>query len=240
MSNVSVVALVAAPVVIAAVGIGAAVNWLSEETVEDRAAADCFRRERRQERLGCSCSKLRPITTVDLHLRDPELIVRSAEKLGYRVEPLSQALNEQPQIFLRRASGERLVVGRNAKGRVVVQTAGEAKRVQAVLRQHTVDQTIQHLTGAGMNVKTAVLSNGEVQILATEQAAGQPGGPAEVRAQVRSEGTVWVDVEKVRGPRCKEIVSGLAQAIGGEISTMKHKDSSFQLPGEPTKTKVKV
>lgn len=234
---------VAAPFVGAAAGISSAVRWLSEETLEDQTAVGRFRKERRQERLGCLRSELRPITTVDLHLRDPERFVRSAEKLGYRLEPLSQPfrpLKEQPRILLRGASGERMVVGRNAKGRVVVQTAGEASRVQAVVRHHTVDQAIQHLAGAGMNVKTAVLCNGEVQILACEQAAGQPDGHAEIKAQVRVDGTAWVDVEKVRGPRCKEIVSQFAEAIGGEISGMKFKDSFFQLPGEPTKTHLKV
>jgi len=44
----------------------------SEETLEDQNAVGRFRKERRQERLSCSRSELRPVTTVDLHLRDPE------------------------------------------------------------------------------------------------------------------------------------------------------------------------
>jgi len=108
-----------------------------------------------------------------------------------------------------------------------------------VVRQHTVDRAIQHLAGAGMNVKTAVLHNGEVQILANEQAAGQSGGLQRLRPGKGG----WHCLGrrgKVRGPRCKEIVSQFAEAIGGEISGMKLKDSFFQLPGEPTKTNLKV
>ena len=51
---------------------------------------------------------------------------------------------------------------------------------------------------------------------------------------------VLVDVDKVRGPRCEGIVRDLADAVGGEISKMKKKDSFFQLPGEPAKAKVRV
>lgn len=236
-------AVAVAPFASAATGVVSAARWLSEETLEDRAAADRLREERRRDRLGSSCSELRPITTVSLHLRDPELFVRSAEKLGYRLEPLSQPakrLKEQPHILLRAASGERLALSRNAKGGMAVSTAGETSGVQAVMRQHTLDRAMEHLSGAGMNVKTAILPNGEVQIFASEKAIGQPGGPAEVRTQVRRDGTLLVDVEKVRGPRCKEIVSRLAEAIGGEISGMREKDCYFQLPAEPVKTSLKV
>ena len=66
------------------------------------------------------------------------------------------------------------------------------------------------------------------------------GDTAEVRTQVHTDGTVWVDVDKVKGNRCQEIVADLAGAIGGQVSSMTKKDAYFQLPGEPTEVKVKV
>lgn len=90
-----------------------------------------------------------------------------------------------------------------------------------------------------MHVETARLSSGEVQIRAREQ-AGRRGGAAEVKAQVRSDGRVWIDVDNIRGNRCEEIVSGFAEAIGAEVSGTKKKDAYYQLPGEPARTSVRV
>lgn len=183
------------------------------------------------------------MTTVALHLRDAESFLRSAEKLGYQREPLLQPsgpLAEQPAILLRSATGDRLAIGRNTKGRLVILTAGDRQRVQTLVRQHTVDRAVEHLAKRGMNVQTATLANGEVQIVARERDASRRGGPAELKTQVRTDGTAWVDVDCVRGNRCENIVSELAQAIGGEVSSMTKKAAYFQLPGEPTKTRVKI
>ncbi|MCA1614087.1 MAG: hypothetical protein LC800_08035 [Acidobacteria bacterium] len=169
--------------------------------------------------------------------------MRTAESLGYRVEPLapsSVSLAEQPQILLRRASGERLAIARNDAGRLVVHTAGDRRRVQALVRQHTVERAVEHLTSKGMGVQTAKLASGEVQILARERDRSRRGGAAEIKAQVSVDGIALVDVDKVRGNRCEEIVRDLAQAVGGEVSGMRKKDSYFQLPGEPAKTEVKA
>jgi hypothetical protein len=76
--------------------------------------------------------------------------------------------------------------------------------------------------------------------LCQEPNIGQPGGAAEMRAQVRADGSACVDIDKCRGNRCEVFVSELAQAIGGTVSGTTRKDAYFQLPGEPTKTRVKV
>jgi hypothetical protein len=234
-----------------AAGVVAISRWLSEETEDDRGALERLKSERQRELLGGS----RPtpllgahrdslnITTVGLQLRNPKSLIHTAERLGYRVETLthsSLSLPDQPQILLRRASGERLAIACGETGRLVVHTAGDRRRVQDLVRQHTVDRAVEHLASKGMGVRTAKLASGEVQILARERDSGSRGGAAEVKAQINVDGTALVDVDKVRGNRCEEIVHDFAQAVGGEVSDMTKKDSYFQLPGEPAKTEVKV
>lgn len=244
--------LAAVCVVGVAAGAIAVARWLAEETPEDRAAMDRIKGERRRERLrsrtvtaaGTSARHELPrLNTIALHLRDAESLLRSAEKLGYQREPLVQpspTLTEQPLVLLRGAAGERLAIERNATDRLVVHTAGDRSRVQALVRQHTLDQAVEHLASKGMAVQTAALANGEMQILARERNASRRGGAATVKTQVRTDGTAWVDVDCIRGNRCENVVSELAQAIGGEVSSMAKKDAYFQLPGEPTKTRVRV
>lgn len=187
---------------------------------------------------------LAPIKTVELNLRKLESLVGAAQKLGYRPEPMilaNKPLSEQPQVLLRSVSGERMVIERNARGRLVVSTAGDELRIRSLVKQHTVDRTLEHLRSRmDMDVQTARLANGEVQIFARERTAARRGGAAEVRAQVRTDGSTWVDIDKVKGNRCEEIVSQLADAIGGEVSGTRKKDAYYQLPGEPAKTRVRV
>ncbi|MFC1718147.1 DUF2997 domain-containing protein, partial [Candidatus Poribacteria bacterium] len=73
-----------------------------------------------------------------------------------------------------------------------------------------------------------------------EQDARLKGGAAEIRAQVHKDGTTHIDIDKVKGNRCQDIVKELASAMGGEVSEMKRKASCFQLPGELARTKVKI
>ena len=180
------------------------------------------------------------LTTASLHLRDTESLVRSAEKLGYKVTKPAVSKADDSRILLARATGERLALGRDTSGSLVLQTAGQQERIQALVRQHTLDRATEHLESKGMSLQTAKLPNGEVQILAREQQASRRGGAAELKTQIRADGTVLVDVDKVKGGRCEGIVRDLAEAVGGEVSKMKKKDSFFQLPGEPAKAKVRV
>jgi hypothetical protein len=182
------------------------------------------------------------ITTLNLHLQEPHSLVSTAATLGYH--SVSDAELSVPTgastILLQNSSGGRLAVTKNADGRLDIHTAGDRGQLHALVRQHTLDRTLAHLAAKGMTVQTASLANGELQILAHESNVRQPGGAAEVRAQVRTDGTTYVDIDKCRGNQCEAIVSGLAQAIGGTVSGATKKDAYFQLPGEPTKTQVKV
>jgi len=230
-----------------AAGTIALARWLAEEAPEDREAVDRLKAEQRRERLEqnatWSSRKIQSVpvrlTTMGLHLQDPGSLVRSAEKIGYRVIDQPAPLRKQTRILLTRASGERLAIERNAKGRLVVHTAREQNRIQALVRQHTVDQTIEHLRSRGMDIQTATLSNGEVQILASER-ANQRYGTAQVRTQIHADGNMWIDIDRVRGNRCEEIVAELVQAVGGQVLGMQKKDSYFQSPGEPAKIEVKL
>lgn len=246
----SVLAVGAACAVGAVVGTVAVARWLAEETPEDRAVLDRAKAVRRKERvaqrarvdLGRRTGAAHELTSVPLHLRDTQTLIRSAEALGYRVEPQpspAQTLQDQPHVLLRSSAGDRLALVRDQAGRVVVQTAGARDRVTTLVRRHTADRVAQHLTSRGMDVRTATLPSGEVQVLAREQ-VGRRDGAAVVKAQVLADGTAWVDVDKIRGNRCEQIVQDLAEAVGGEVSGTEKKDAWFQLPGEPTKTKVQV
>lgn len=61
-----------------------------------------------------------------------------------------------------------------------------------------------------------------------------------ISVQIHQDGSLWADVDKIRGPRCKELVAGLAQAVGGEVVESVQKEAFYQLPGEPTKTRLQL
>ena len=172
-----------------------------------------------------------------LHLRETAPLLATARALGYR-EATGVVTPASGMTLLQNARGERLALERLANGQVAAHSAGDSGAVAALLHQHTLQQALRHLTTRGMAVQTARLANGEVQILARETTAGR-GGQAEVRAQVRADGAVWVDVDKVQGNRCEEIVRDLAMAVGGAVADTKVKAACFQRPGEPARTRVK-
>lgn len=245
----SILAAGAACAIGAAAGAFAVARWLSEETPEDREVQEKAKASRREERIpqrprvelsGNGASNF--LTSVRLHLRDPQTLIRSAEKIGYRVEALAvptQSLSNQPHILLRSATGDRLAILRDNTGRVVLQTAGTRDRVSTLVRCHTADRVAEHLVTRGMQIQRTTLPTGEVQILACER-GGRNDGAAVVKTQVLADGTAWVDVDKIRGSRCEQIVQGMADAVGGEVCRSDKKDAYFQLPGEPAKTKVRA
>ena len=89
-------------------------------------------------------------------------------------------------------------------------------------------------------MQTATLSTGEVQILAREITNKRQDGLAEIKAKVLNDGTALIDVDRLQADRCHEIVKEFAEAIGGQVTEMKMKSASFQLPGEPARTNIKV
>ena len=245
--------------VAAATGLGAAVaaagacaagvaRWLADETEEDRRVDERLQADRRQEALDrdryepllAAGSAPAPVHSVPLRLRDRESLLRSAEKLGFTTErpAVAEGRREAP-LLLRKPTGERLAIGRTEAGTLVVHTAGDRRRVANLVRQHSVDQTVAHFRRQGMGVRTAERP-GEVQILA--RTPGVPGGPtsAEVRTEVHADGSLCVDVNDVRGERCRDIVTGLAEAVGGEVTATDWKDAYFDRPGEAARTRERV
>ena len=102
------------------------------------------------------------------------------------------------------------------------------------------NEAVRYLKEKGMDIQTAELSSGAVQIHASERQSTQSDGTAEIRTQVNIDGTLWVDINKIKGSRCEEIVDDLADAVGGQVAVMRKKDSYYQLPGEPTKVRTKI
>jgi len=235
-------------------GTAALVNWLSEKTPEAQAAMARLNEEQRRKRLEKKCSSIPPVTlspepkkiaSVHLNIRDLETLVQSAENLGFhRVCPIRrpEPLTHQPQIFLQNIRGERIVIERNQTGRLTISTAGSKDRIHSMIRHHTIERTVAHLqTRMGMEVRLSQLSKGDVHIVARDRAPkrGQYREVAQIRAEVSANGTTRVDVDKVQGNRCEQMVSQLARAIGAEVTSMQKKNASFQLPGEPTQTHSK-
>lgn len=235
-----------------AVGTISAARWLMEETPEDLAARARMEEERRRERLAIGVPRegLAPtkpeslrITTQSLHLRGTDSLVQAAQTLGYRLESLSQPTKttaQQPFLLLRGAHGERLAIEKKANGRLAIHTVGGANRVQAIVRQHTVDRALIHLRAKGMSLKTATLSNGTVQVMA--QPSRDPGaaGAPTLKVQVDTNGVSWVDVSCVKGSSCESIVQEFAQAIGGRVATMTKKDAYYEEPGDLTRPGIRV
>ena len=188
------------------------------------------------------------VTTVRLHSRSTEHVIRAAEAMGYKpVQPIASAHLQAPNpkapatpMLLANGLGERLAIGLTERGQVFVQTAGPRARAQAVVRQHTTERAVTHLASRGMVVQTAQLPSGELQILAREQAGSRSDGRAEVKAQVRNDGSVFVDVDKIRGNRCDIIIGELAVAVGAPVNPGRKKASYYEEPGEPTRPNVKA
>jgi hypothetical protein len=135
------------------------------------------------------------------------------------VKPLSR----EPHILLARPTGERLAIGRDEKGQVMVSASNESL-VKRLVSCHTVDRAISHLRGKGMNVRAQALPSGEVQIVGQEKQAKQDGA-ARVTTNVRSDGSMFIDVDNITSNRCGDIVTDLADAVGGSIT-----DTNFKGP----------
>ena len=230
-TSIAIIALSATPLGMAAALIGGTVvfhRWLSNSTPEDIACVENLKDELRRERLLRPGQLAMPrdtsITAATLHTRSSEPLRQTAEKLGYRViRPLSR----DSQILLARPSGERLAIGHNDKGQVTV-SANKESQVKKLVRCHTVDNAISHLRSKGMSVQAQPLPSGEIQIIGREQRASHDGS-ARVTTNVRSDGSMLIDVDDLNSNRCESIVTELADAVGGNISDVKSK-TGHRLP----------
>jgi hypothetical protein len=143
-------------------------------------------------------------------------------------------------VCLQSVAGDRVAIVAGDNGRFFVHARGGHDSVRKVVRQHTVNQTLEHLKRKGMVVEATTLANGELQIVAREQGAASTEGKAKVTTQVRADGSAEIDVDCVRGRRCEQIVSEIAEAVGGLVTSSNKKASYFQLPGESAKTRAKI
>ena len=222
-------------------------KWLSEETAQDRTARDRLHDEQRRERLQlgrykdfCTArTETQAIRAVGLTIRELEPLILSAEKMGYRPETLSNRKIDRHHVLLRGAKGERMLISRTADERLALFTAGPVTRAKDLVRQHTLDRTMEFFRNRSMDARSVKLTTGDVQIHATGTNAPK-GGPAALKIQVRTDGTLRVDVDRVKGRGCEQIVTGLANTVGARVADMKKKDAFFQLPGEPVNAGIRV
>ena len=182
------------------------------------------------------------LKSLSLHLDDSQALVSAAAGLGYQLvqSPSFSLSDEVSPVLLERSDGERIAITRNDQGRLAIHTAADQGVLHALMRQHTEDRVLSHLDSKGMVFRTARLANGEMQILSQEPNAGWIGGAAEIKAQIRTDGTAWVDIDRCQGRRCEDIVQQIASAVGGKVTGTEKKDAWFQLPGEPARTRVKT
>ena len=236
---------------IATDAIASVCQWLVEATDEDISAKESMEIDRKKDRVAprqtqrlsrTASKRFQNIVSTGLHLQKPDTLIRTAEKLGYKVESreLLNTLKKKNAItFLRNPSGERLAI-QQTQNRTLVHSRTDTLNVQKLVRVHTLNRTLDHLRAKGMTIKTTNLPTGETQILANETHVHGRDGAAEIKAQVSNQGTVLVDIDGLKGNRCERIVKGIAASFGGQITAMDKKSAFFQLPGETTKIKLKV
>jgi hypothetical protein len=222
----------------------ALIGWLQEELQADNSANENLKRKLRRERLSSikrslSLKPVKAVKSVELHVRNSVHLVRAAEKLGYRAKSLPKLGTSEP-ILLQNAAGERIALTRNARGSLTLHTAGENDQIHCLVRQHTLDRTFDFLKRKNMKIKAEVLADGQVQIMASEHKSDNRAGAAELKVQIRNDGTAWVDVDKVKGNRCEKIVADFAQSLEAQATGSRRKEAYYQLPGEPTKTRARI
>lgn len=226
----------------AAVGAVALAKWLAEETEEDRVAVQRAEADNRQWMVAQATTRRTAtrVESVGLCLREYATLLRSASRLGFEMRAPSAEMAAGTRLtLLSNAAGERLAMERTAEDRIVLHAASSRAPIEKLVRQHTFDRVEEHLKRSGMSVQAKRLANGEIQVLGSRSPTAT-GGAAEVRTQVRTDGTAWVDIEKVRGQECQTILSGIACAIGGRVLSCSLKPAFYEQPGEPTKAREKV
>jgi hypothetical protein len=240
-----------------AVGTISAARWLMDETPEDRAVRARVEEERRHERLAIRSSRERlaptkpeslRIVSQPLLLRDTDSLVQAAQTLGYRLEPLIRPTKTTAQpslVLMRGAHGERLAIEKKANGRLTVHTAGSTDRmcldrIEATVRQNSVNGVITLARAKGMSLKIVTLPNRAVQFVALQTREQGPAGAPMLKGQINPKGDAWVDVSGVQGSACEPIVNEFAQAIGGRVATMTKKDAYYEEPAELTRPRIRV
>jgi len=207
-------------------GAVAVARWLVERTPDQEAAIAAASERDKARRVDAALR----LTSIGLHLREASTLLSTARSLGYQPAGLAT----EGVTLLQDAGGNRLAIERVATGRLIVHS-GTARATQALLYRHTVDQVQREFARRHMEVRVGRAGKDEVQITGVEKAERQGDGRAVVRADVRRDGTVEVDISGVTGNRCEMILGALAESVGGETTTMNRKRESFESPGEATR-----
>lgn len=165
-----------------------------------------------------------------------EPIIDSATRLGYKfLNPEKSELNVPSNLaFLQSKEGKRLVLEKSKDGNILIHTKENKENIHEVVRQATLDKVTNHFSKNEMNPKITLLTNGDIQIQAKETPNIQSEDLAEITTNIKEDGSLFIDIENVKGKRCDSIVNELAESVGGRIQQTQYKTSYFQ-----TKNKVK-
>ena len=185
-------------------------------------------------------SHLPKMTTLNLHMGDLPSLLETAVKMGYSAVKVAGCKPDIAPTLLQHVDGTRIAISLNRLEKLSLHSVSNVDSLRSLVSHHAQQQVLKHLADNGMQFHSARLPNGELQIVAQDSNLGQPGGAAQIKAQVRSDGATWIDIDKCKGNRCETIVQQFATTIGGKVSSTRKKDAFFQLPGEPTKTQVKL
>jgi hypothetical protein len=174
------------------------------------------------------------LIAVPLKLTTSDTVVQSAINLGFKpFEMPNTPIQSKPSITLTKPSGETLTLMKAETGRLSIVTHGNSlSTICEVMQRHTIDQAINHLKKQCRSVEVKKGAGGDYVIVAQEGNRGQKGGPARITAHISKDGIATVDVSNIKGPRCEEIINGIARAIGGECVKSRKKSEYFQMPVE--------
>ena len=225
-------------------------SWLSD-TDEDR-AIDQQAKQARNRQLCKDVARARtisapPVVSIELHMKTADSLMRSVGNAGYKV------VQEVPRphtdvLIIQSPKGDRVAIEQVHDGGVRLYAVHSKAKIDEIMRRHTVERAIEHLTGSGLHVTRKDLPNGEVQLLARKSGplSGLPKrGPSsrgneELHAQIHKDGSSVLDVVDVKGPRCEEIVKNFAAATSGQITGTNKKGDYYCLPGELRRERVRA
>ena len=214
-------------------------SWLGD-TDEDR-ALDQRAREARIEQVSRDISRQRvssapPMVSVELHMKKADTLLKSVTNAGYKiVQELPRASTDF--VLIQSPKGQRIAVEQMHDGGVRLHAAHSRTRIDQIVRRHTLDRAVEHMTSGGMQVLSKELPNGEIQLVGR---GSTTWGKQELHAQIHKDGSSVLDVVEVKGPRCEEIAKRFAEATCGQIIGTKKKDDYCCLPGELRRERVRT
>lgn len=212
---------------------------LLSRSAADRVIDERLAESRRVDRLSCNA--------VSLVSGELAPLIRAATELGY--VPVKIA----GRVASMRSTGTRVgpdgaVQLVNAQGdRLSMLPTGPSVRLegsgsQAVVRQRTlmaVSRHLQQLSGGHAIARRA--PDGSLHLTASELPARHGGGEARVAIVVDAAGNLTVDIDKVRGRRCENLLHGITTAIDGKVISKKIKPSYYDAePGESARPRTRI